>query len=119
MREKRKARRIKERAKVTITPLETYDLPAAGKIIRHTTRDISLGGIRIQSNQFLPINSTLKIELSLKSPMRLITAFGKVRWIKSSRNAESFEMGIEFIDTSQEIVQILKSHLEGHGRTNS
>jgi c-di-GMP-binding flagellar brake protein YcgR len=113
MKEKRKARRIKERAKVTITPLEAYDVPAAGKIIRHTTKDISLGGIRIQSNLFLPINSPLKIELSLTSPLRSITAYGKVRWIKSSRNAESFEIGIEFIDTSQEIIQILKDHIEG------
>lgn len=104
---------------MTITPLESYDRPAAGKIIRHTTKDISLGGIRIQSNQFLPINSTLKIELSLKSPGRLITAYGRVRWIKSSRTAESFEMGIEFVDTSQEIIQVLKNHLESHGRADS
>jgi c-di-GMP-binding flagellar brake protein YcgR len=113
MREKRRTERIKEKTQVTITPFDPCDLSAGSKIIHHMTKDISLGGIRIQSNIFIPINSMLKMELSLRAPTRLITAYGKVRWIKSFSKDELFEIGIEFVDTSQEIIRILKNHIEG------
>jgi c-di-GMP-binding flagellar brake protein YcgR len=111
MREKRRAKRVKEKTEVTITLIQQDDLRAGSKIIRHFTKDISLGGIRIQSDTFIPVNSMVKIKVPIGSPIKLISALGKVRWIKRLEEG-LFEMGVEFVDTPQESVRILKDFIE-------
>ncbi len=81
----------------------------ACKIIHHLTQDISLTGIKIQCNLFIPVNTLLKIELSLRKPVRVISVSGRVRWIRALYKDELYEMGIEFVDTSQEAIRILES----------
>lgn len=112
MSEKRREKRIKEHALFTITLISKDRLEPHKKIIHHTTKDISLTGARIHTNTFLPVGSFLKMDLSLKEPPRLISAFAKVRWIKSLYADELFEMGIEFVDTSLDIIKALKEHFE-------
>ena len=95
--EKRKAKRIIEENKVKITRIYKDKLP---------------GGVRIQGNTFLPINTLLKIELSLKEPLRLISAIGKVRWVKRRYTEELFETGIEFMEMSPGSNNVLKEHID-------
>jgi hypothetical protein len=112
MKEKRGARRIHERAEVAISPA-SLDYPHLDNKIAHClTEDISIKGIKIQSEKFFPINSTLKIQLSLREPTRLINVLGKIKWIKKLKACEGFEMGIEIVGTSKEDFGILKRHLD-------
>jgi len=111
MTEQRRAKRIKEEAQVTIKLLPSERFTPGKKITYHLTKDISSTGLRIMANTFLPINSMLKIELSLTKPLRYITAIGRIRWVKSRYADELFEMGIEFLDTPEENIQALKDHI--------
>ena len=106
--EKRKAIRIKEEYKVTITEISKDKFPPPEKIIYGLTKDISSGGLRIQSNTFFPINKLLRTELLLKNPPRLISAIGKVRWYTSCYDDELFEMGIDFVDISPDNITLLR-----------
>ena len=110
--EKRKAKRVKKESKITIKVISEETVPRNKKIIYHLTKDISSKGVKIQTNTFLPINTLLKIELSLTKPPRVIKAIGKVRWIRSRYADEKFEMGIEFIDTPKESIRTLSKHIE-------
>jgi len=110
--EKRKARRVKKESKITITVISEEAAPSNKTIIYHLTKDISSKGVKIQTNAFLPINTLLKIELSLTKPPRGIKAFGRVRWVKSRYADEKFEMGIEFVDTPKESIKALSKHIE-------
>ena len=112
MTEQRKAKRVKEEAQVTIKLVPSETFTPDKKISYHLTKDISSTGLRVFANSFLPINSTLKIELILEKPHRLISAFGKVRWIKSRYADELFELGIEFVDTPEDHIRALKEHIE-------
>lgn len=112
MTEQRRAKRIKKEAKVTIELIHTDKLTPDKKITYHVTKDISSSGLRILASTFLPINSLLKIRLSLTKPRRFITAFGKVRWLKGRYGDRLFEMGIEFVDTPQENIKALKEYIE-------
>ena len=109
--EKRKAKRILEENKVKITQTYKDKLPPDEKIIYGLTKDISSGGARIQGNTFLPIDTLLKIELSLKEPFRLISAIGKVRWVKKPYR-ELFQMGIEFMEMSPGSKNVLEEHID-------
>jgi hypothetical protein len=112
MKEKRRARRINERAAAAIS-LASLDYPPFGKKIAHClTEDISIKGIKIQCEKFFPINSTLKIQLSLREPTRQINVLGKIRWVKKLKACEGFEMGIEIVGTSKEDLGVLKRHID-------
>ncbi len=113
IKEKRRAKRVKENAEVTITMTGQEDLSTSGRTTYQMAKDVSLFGIRILSNTFVPVNSTLKIDLTLGAQIKPITTFGKVRWVKSLYGDELFEMGIEFADTPLEISRILKDHIAG------
>jgi hypothetical protein len=110
--EKRKAKRVKKESKITLKVISGETVPRNRTIIYHLTKDISFKGVKIETNTFLPINTLLKIELSLTKPPRAIKAIGRVRWIKSRYADEKFEMGIEFIDTPKESIKALTKHIE-------
>lgn len=112
MSEQRRAKRVKEEAQVTIKLVPSETFTPDKKISYHLTKDISSTGLRILANTFLPINSTLKIDLTLTKPHKLISAFGKVRWIKSRYADELFELGIEFVDTPKDHIEALREHIE-------
>jgi len=112
MKEKRRAKRINERAEVAISPASPDDPHLDKKIAHCLTEDISIKGIRIQCEKFFPINSILKIQLSLKEPTRLINVFGKIRWMRKLKACDVFEMGIEIVGTSKEDLGALKRHIE-------
>jgi hypothetical protein len=42
----------------------------------------------------------------------MISAYAKVRWVKSVYADELFELGIEFVDTSINIIKSLKEHFD-------
>ncbi len=112
MTEQRRAKRVKEEAQVTINLFSSETFTPPKKITYHLTKDISSKGLRIMANTFLPVNSMLKIELSLTKPLRFITAFGKIRWVKTRYPGDLFEIGVEFVDTSEENIKAIKNHIE-------
>jgi len=112
MQDKRKAARISEKAPATVSP-SGYGAPDIDqKLTRCLTEDISIKGIKIQSENFFPMNSILKIQLSLKVPARMINMVGEIRWIRKLKSSEVYEMGIEIVGTSKEDHVALKRHIE-------
>jgi c-di-GMP-binding flagellar brake protein YcgR len=109
--ERRRAPRLTEDNDVTITVMSADNKPSQGNIIYNRSTDISMTGARIQSHLYLPADSLLKIKIFLKNPPQMITVFGKVRWIRSLVENESYEAGIEFVDVSSEITHQLADYI--------
>jgi c-di-GMP-binding flagellar brake protein YcgR len=111
MDERRRTPRIKEENKVTITIISTEkDLPEK-KINYYLSKDISISGIRIQTNILLQVDTQLKLEVTLKDSPQMITAFAKVIWVKSFSNVGFHEAGLEFFNTSDEIIRQLEDYI--------
>lgn len=109
--ERRRAERLREDNEITITIVSGgKDLPQE-KIIYNYTKDISVGGARIQANIFLPVNALLKIDLILKNLRQKITAFGKVKWSKIITEHKTYEAGVEFVDTPEEAIKTLEYYI--------
>jgi len=112
MYERRRAPRLAEKNEITITTLSRGEKSPEEKIIYNHSMDISVLGTRIKSNSFLPIDTLLKIDLTLKNPNQMmITAVGKVKWIKSLFADESYEAGIEFVHTPSNVTQQLANYI--------
>ena len=109
--ERRRTPRIKEENKVAITVLSGEEILPKKKINYYLSKDISKTGIRIETNIFLPVNTQIKIEVTLKDPPQMITAFAKVIWIKRFSTNDFCEAGLKFFNTSQDMIQQLEEYI--------
>ena len=102
--ERRKAIRLEEKNEISMTIISGgINLPKR-KISYSFSKDISESGARIQANSFLPVDTLLNVKVTSNHPPQMITALGKVKWIKSIFADEFFEAGLEFVYTSREMI---------------
>lgn len=79
--------------------------------------DISEKGLRLQVNDFIPINSRIALEVSVndQQPAKVITLMARVVWTRRLRFSEQYQVGLEFkgLDSEarlrEEIGQFIKT----------
>lgn len=111
MDEKRRTNRLKEVSEITITILAGGEKFSKKKVVYDSSKDISASGARIHSNIFLPIDILLRIDFKLKNLQQMISAMGKVKWIKIICEDESYEAGVEFVNTPKEAIQKIAEYI--------
>ena len=108
--EKRKAKRKKEGNVVAIDVVSGGKVDSRKKTSFAISEDISICGIKILSETIFPIDSQLRIKLSLAKAKKTVNMTGTVRWIRSL-DEKLHEIGIEIMDASMENIKILFEHL--------
>lgn len=74
--------------------------------------DISGGGLRLLSLEFIPLATKLLVEIPLEYPMKTINALAHVVWVKKRSFAEQYDLGLEFVDISSEDQKDLVNYVE-------
>ena len=59
----------------------------------------------------MPVNTFLQIDLTLKGLNETITVFGIVKWSKTIIENESFDAGVEFVDTPGETIRKFQDYI--------
>ena len=80
------------------------------------TRDVSEGGVRFTSNEFLPLASRLVVEIFLPAQPRPVKAIAKVAWIRKVPSGEQYEIGNQFLDIARDDKRQLNEYV---GRTDT
>jgi hypothetical protein len=62
------------------------------------TKDLSLGGLCFRTEEFLPLDTTLLLELRLKNSARPLRSIARVAWTKTLPSGHRYEVGSEFVD---------------------
>ena len=109
--ELRKAERLNEEHEITITIVFEDENLTKEKILYKFSKDISESGIKIQGNIPLPVDTLLKIDLTLESLHQKITALGKVKWIEFNIEDGSYDAGVEFVDTPSDAIQKIEDYI--------
>ena len=109
--ELRKAQRLNEEHNITITILSEEKNLLKERILYKFSKDISESGIKIQGNIPLPVDTLLRIDLTLGRLHPKITALGKVKWVEFNTEDGSFEAGVEFIETSNEAIKEIEDYI--------
>ena len=109
--ELRKAERLNEEHEITITIVFEDENLTKEKILYKFSKDISESGIKIQGNIPLPVDTLLKIDLTLESLHQKITALGKVKWIEFNIEDGSYDAGVEFVDTPGDAIQKIEDYI--------
>jgi hypothetical protein len=116
MDERRRVNRLVGDSEVTVTIISDEGPNPREKVLLSKSRDISVMGTRIQFNYYLPVNTLIKIDFNLKDLCQKITAIGKVIWIKAVHGGESYEAGIQFIDSIPDEVRLQEHYVAGKSR---
>lgn len=95
--ERRQTLRFGQELKVAFNIL-TQDETPQKKVARTLTKNISLAGIMMQTDLFLPVGEMLTLDLFLNGYSEVVTIVGQVRWVKSVFRDELFSVGLEFVD---------------------
>ena len=118
MDEKRREQRLEEENEITITIVSGGENHPKEKILYNYSKDISASGARIQAHLFLPIDTLLKIDITLKTVQQMITVMGKVKWIKIIYGDESYEAGMEFVNTPSEAIKEIEDYISWKQKSN-
>ncbi len=109
MKERRRDTRVLEENRVVIETngtrgsegIETFDA---------FTRDLSLGGVRVQTDRPLESGVELTLTITLSKSRQVIRIHGRVRWVREVEPG-LFEAGIEFLHEIPGSVMSLINHL--------
>jgi len=111
--EKRKDKRQNEENKAVIKLVEGK-ADSANKIsINALTQNISLSGVRVQSDKSFPVDTNVNLQLTLSRSKKILKLNGKVKWVKDVEDGELYEMGVEFIEALPYKIIVLLQHLFG------
>ncbi|MDO8535913.1 MAG: PilZ domain-containing protein [Candidatus Omnitrophota bacterium] len=95
--EKRRFQRIDSNLPLRYKNLKTATVPMGS-----LTKDISEGGIRFKTNEFISLACRLVVEITLPTAPRPIKAISKVAWIRKLSSGEQYELGNQFLEISKE-----------------
>ena len=111
MREKRKSERLEELNEITISVISGDKNLPKEKAVDIYSEDLSVSGTKIRGNILLPVDTLLKIDLTLKTLSKQITALGKVKWIKIIFEDHWYEAGVEFFNTPKDAIKKIEDYI--------
>ena len=109
-RERRRTRRVPVQIQIQYKTADGF--------FQDYVRNLSLGGIFIETSNPLPMNTKLKVEFCLPEMSEPITADGVVVHtlrVGTTRNPSVSGMGIRFSELEPSSKQMLEAYLQGQG----
>ncbi len=92
--EKRKYPRLDFPIPMRYRKIEANSREFKGSLVRN----ISLGGTRMTTYEFLPLNSKLVMEMPLVSGKKSVKGVCRVAWVKKTQLNEQYDAGLEFVN---------------------
>ena len=74
-----------------------FSTPSSPRSDAHIAQDLSQGGLRMLSSEFIPVHSLLSIQIQLKERERVMDVQGRVVWVRYNPMTETYQMGLEFV----------------------
>jgi hypothetical protein len=109
--EKRKEPRREEELPVEIEFLSAEANPNPSSVMYAQIKDISAGGVKIWTSVYIPLDTPVKLKISLSKLRKTISPIGKVVWGNQLEDSDVYEMGIEFENTPPEILCVLLDYI--------
>jgi c-di-GMP-binding flagellar brake protein YcgR len=95
-----------------------YEIIPADEIKRYLTKDISQGGIRFLTHEFIPKGIRLRIKIIFPKTLFSFEALVQCMWVRQMPYGEEFEVGVEFIDLPMEVMDYLVNYIRASLHNN-
>ncbi|MFA5146219.1 MAG: PilZ domain-containing protein [Candidatus Omnitrophota bacterium] len=96
--ERRKNKRVTFHLPLQYRNLRKIGVTSLGSL----TKDISEGGVRFNSSEFISLACRLVVEITLPTSTKPIKAISKVAWIRKLPTTSEYELGNQFLEMSKE-----------------
>ncbi|MCK9430266.1 MAG: PilZ domain-containing protein [Candidatus Omnitrophica bacterium] len=106
MQERRRYARVPESLQIA------YEILPTDTTKQYLTKDISQGGIRFFTHEFIPKDTRLRIRISFPRTLFSFETLVRCMWIKQMPYGDEFEVGVEFVDLPPEIIDYLISYIK-------
>lgn len=73
--------------------------------------DISVGGVRFITEEFLSLTARMVLDVALPLPERPFSAVSKIAWIRKLPAGDKYEVGSQFLEISKDDKNRLSSYL--------
>ena len=107
--DKRKFPRVKTHIPVRIKKLKGG--PAAWEGESSVTKNLSTGGIRFRTSDFISMACRLILELDIPMFTKPVKAISKVAWIRKMPSGEDYEVGNHFLEMSKEDKELVSEYV--------
>ncbi len=76
--------------------------------------DISEGGVRIQFNDFVPINTEMVLQMKLSNIPKVIDVTGRVVWLQQVPYSDRYQIGLQFTKADPIYHEEIRSYVKTH-----
>lgn len=105
--EKRKSPRF-----VLGAPVEYRTLKGSPETKRGSlSSDISVGGVRFITEEFLSLTARMVLDVTLPLPERPFSAVSKIAWIRKLPAGDKYEVGSQFLEISKDDKNRLSNYM--------
>lgn len=109
--DRRREPRTEDLSQVTLEPQGELP-PGLGRGVYYAqTRDASPSGLRVEADLEFPAGTRVLIKLKSPKTHKTIQALATVKWAEKPADGPAFRMGLEFIETSVEMILDLLEHI--------
>ena len=70
--------------------------------------DLSMGGARLVTPEYFPIDTNLIVSLDLSLVDKFAQMWAKVRWIEKRQTMAVYDMGLEFVQSSDPVEELTR-----------
>jgi hypothetical protein len=109
--DRRREPRLEDGFPITLSPPNRTGRQGEKVLHYGRTRNASPSGLRVDCDHEFPVGTVLSIKLQSPRTRRLIQASGEVKWVTPIPDTRSYEIGLEFVDTSVRNIMELLDHI--------
>ena len=105
---------FKEQRQFTRVPLYSplrFQIKSSHHFAATLSRDISMGGMRVLSDDFLPLGTSLVLEVTMGDTPRIVNAVAEVVWAQRMPHAERYQLGLRFSELDESYHQEINEYV--------
>ena len=106
--EKRRFPRIETRIPVRYRKLGAAGTQGTGTL----TRNMSEGGIRFRTREFISMACRLILELDIPMIPKPVKAISRVAWIRKAPKGDDYEIGNQFLEISKQDKEVVSQYMD-------
>jgi len=88
-----------------------FQIKSSRKFGSTVSRDISLGGIRFLTDNFVPVGTSMILEVNLGDTPNIVNAIADVVWTQKLPHTDRYQMGLRFSEIGEPYHQEISDYI--------
>ncbi len=109
--ERRREPRFADGVEIHLVSKDPADVRGDKHSFYALAKDVSPSGLRVESAEQIPVGTVLTVKLQSPKTRKDIRATAEVKWSAPAGTGETYEIGLEFVETSVHSIMDFIEHI--------